>query len=84
MTQGEDFMKIGKCKYIHCSAMSNVAWCDSNNIFILRLHDYCPNPKCKCPKQNTFTPKQLQMEGSGFENTITNFQRKSERLEFFS
>ena len=36
---------------------------------MLRLHDYCRNPKCKCQKQITFTPQDFQMEGTGFENT---------------
>ena len=54
MTRGEDFFKKGKCENNHCSALSNIAWCHlSNNI--LRLHDYCPNPKCKCRKQITFS-----------------------------
>ena len=47
--------------------MSNIAWCDLNSKNILILHDYCPNPKCKCQKQITFTPEQFQMEGSGFK-----------------
>ena len=70
MTRGEDFIKKGKCKNNHCSSMPNIAWCDLNNNNILRLHDYCPNPKCKCQKQITVTPKQFQMEGSGFRNTM--------------
>ena len=43
----------------HCSARTNIAWRDLNNDNILRLHDYCPNPKCRSQKQNTFTPKQF-------------------------
>ena len=30
----------------------------------------CHNPKCKCQKQITFTPKQFQLEGAGFKNTM--------------
>ena len=30
----------------------------------------CHNPKCKCQKQITFTPKQFQSEGNGFKNTM--------------
>ena len=29
----------------------------------------CPNPKCKCQKQITFTPNQFQLEGGGFKST---------------
>ena len=54
----------------HCSAMSNHAWCDLDETNILRLHDYCPNPKCKCQKQNTIPPNQFQIEGAGFKNTM--------------
>ena len=45
MTRGEDFIKKGRCKNKHCSAMSNSAWCDLNSQSnILKLH--------KCPKIN--------------------------------
>ena len=30
----------------------------------------CHNPKCKCQKQNTFTPNQFQLEGAGFKNAM--------------
>ena len=50
--------------------MSNIAWCDLKNKNILRFHDFCPDPKCKCHTQITFTPKQFQMEGAGFKNTM--------------
>ena len=30
----------------------------------------CHNPKCNCQKQITFTPKQFQLEGNGFKNTM--------------
>ena len=29
----------------------------------------CHKPKCKCQKQITFTPKEFQREGNGFEKT---------------
>ena len=32
-----------------------------------KKHDLCHNPKCKCHKLFTFTPKQFQPEGAGFE-----------------
>ena len=57
MTKGVDFSKKGKCKNNHFSSMSNSAWFDLNkDCSILKLHDKCPNPKCKCQKNNTFTP----------------------------
>ena len=51
--------------------MSNSAWCDFNkNCTVLKLHDMCHNPKCKCQKQITFSPNQFQLEGAGFKNTM--------------
>ena len=51
--------------------MSNSAWCDINeNCTVLKLHDMCHNPKCKCQKQITFSPNQFQLEGSGYKNTM--------------
>ena len=51
--------------------MSNSAWCDLNkNFTVSKLHDMCHNPKCNCQKQITFIPKQLQLEGNGFKNTM--------------
>ena len=49
MTRGQDFIKNAKCAHGHRSAMSNSAWCDLNkNCTVLKLHDRCHNPKCKC------------------------------------
>ena len=64
MTKGESFIKSGKCKHGHRSAMSNSAWCDLNkNCTVLKSHDMCHNPKCNSQKQIAFTPKQFQLEG---------------------
>ena len=30
----------------------------------------CHNPKCKCQKQFTFSPKQFQLEAAGLKNTM--------------
>ena len=49
----------GKCKNNHCSAMSNIAWCELDIDFIKRLHEFCTNRKCKCQRQISFTPKQF-------------------------
>ena len=71
MTKGEDFIKNEKCTHVHRSAMSNSAWCDLNKkCTVLKLHDICPNPKCKCQKQFTFSPNTFQLEGAGFKNTM--------------
>ena len=51
--------------------MSNSAWCCLNkNCTVLKLHNMCHNPKCKCQKQITFSPNQFQLEGAGFKNTM--------------
>ena len=71
MTRGQDFIKSGKCTHGHRSAMSNSDWCDLNkNCTVLKLHDMCHNPKCKCQKQITFSPNQIQLEGAGFKNKL--------------
>ena len=71
MTKGEDFNKIAKFTHGHRSAMSNSAWCDLNkNCTVLKLHDTCHNPKCKCQKQITFTPKQFQLEGGSIKSKL--------------
>ena len=47
--------------------MSSLPWFDLNNkASLLKVHDMCPNPKCKCQKQSVFTPNQFQLEGNGF------------------
>ena len=59
--------------------MSNSAWCDLNKkCTVLKLHDMCHNPKCKCQKQITFSPKQFQLEGAGFKNTIKKLFKASQ------
>ena len=71
MTRGQDFIKNAKCTHGHRSAMSNSAWCDLNkNCTMLKLHNMCHNPKCKCQKQITFSPNQFQLEGAGFKNKL--------------
>ena len=74
MTRGQDFIKKAKCTHGHRSAMSNSAWCDLNkNCTVLKLHDMCLNPKCKCQKQITFSSNQFQLEGGGFKNTMKKY-----------
>ena len=67
----EDFIKNAKCTHRHRSAMTNSAWCDLNkSCTVLKLHDMCHNPKCNFQKQITFSPRQFQLEGNGFKNTM--------------
>ena len=81
MTKGEDFIKNAKCTHGHQSAMSNSAWCDLNkNCTVLKLHDMCHNPKCRCQKQITFSPKHFQLEGAGFKNTTKKYLREVKQL----
>ena len=68
------------CKNKHYSSMSIIVGCDINKTSILRLHDYCPNPNCKCQKQITFTPKQFQLEGAGLINTLKKFLKDLKQL----
>ena len=76
MTRGPDFIKSAKCTHGHRSAMSSSAWCDLNkNCTVLKLHDMCHNPKCKCQKQITFSPNQFQLESSGFKNKLISIFR---------
>ena len=71
MTRGQDFIKNAKCTHGHRSAMSNSAWCDLNkNCTVLKLHDVCHNPKCKCQKMITFTPNQFQLEGGSIKSKL--------------
>ena len=64
MSRGKGFIKNAKCTHGHRSAMSNSVWYDLNkNCTVLKLHDKCHNPRCKCHKQITFTPQQFQLEG---------------------
>ena len=70
MTRGESFVKNAKCTHGHRSAVGNLGWCDLNkDCTVLKLHDMCHNPKCKCQKQKTFGPRQFQIEGNGFKKT---------------
>ena len=71
MTRGQDFIKNAKCLHGHRSAISNSAWRDMNkNCTVLKLHDMCHNPKCKCQKMIIFSPNQFQLEAAGFKNTM--------------
>ena len=56
--------------------MSNSAWCDLNkNCTVLKLHDLCHNPKCKCQKQITFIPNRFQLEGGSIKNKMNSIFR---------
>ena len=60
--------------------MSNSAWCDLNkNFTVLKLHDLCHNPKQKCKKQITFTPKQFQLEGGSIKSELQKIFRGTKK-----
>ena len=51
--------------------MSNAAWCDLNSAGdILKVYDMCPNARCTCQKQYTFTPKPFEIEETRFKNQL--------------
>ena len=76
MTRGQDFIKSAKCTHRQRSAMSNSAWCDLyKNCTVLKLHDMCHNPKCKCQKQITFSPNQFQLEGGSIKSKLKSIFR---------
>ena len=61
--------------------MSNSAWCDLNkNCTVLKLHDMCHNPKCKCQKMITFSPNQFQLEGAGFKSKLQKIFKGSQTI----
>ena len=79
MNRGQNFIENAKCTHGHWSAMSNSAWCDLNkNSTVLKLHDMCHNPKCKCQKQINFSPNQFQLEVAGFKNKMKKTFRGSQ------
>ena len=58
ITVGLKVEEKGRCKNGHTSLMFNGAWCDKNTKGDeLKLHDMCPNSKCKGHKQISFTPR---------------------------
>ena len=71
MTRGKSSNKNAKCTHGHRSAISKSVWCALNKTCtVVKLHQMCHNPKCNCQKQTTFSPKQFQLEGAGFKNTV--------------
>ena len=82
MSRGEIFFRNAKCTHGHRSAMSNSAWCDLNKkCTVLKLYDMCHNHKCERQKQKTFSPRQFELEGNGFKNTMKNILRDLIGLE---
>ena len=68
LTERQIFLKSSKCKNNHSSSMSNLSCCDliyKDNLF--EVHDMCPNPKCKCQKQLTFSLAEFQFERQGYK-----------------
>ena len=85
MTRGESFMERRKCKYIHCSSISNSARCDSNSKGnILKLHDKCPNAKCNCQEIISSTTHQYTLPGELIKNKLQkNFKRTKKACDSF-
>ena len=62
--------------------MSSFSWSDLNNRGnLLKVNDKCPNPKCKCRKQITFTPKEFQLEEAGLKNAMKKIFKGTEKCE---
>ena len=80
MTRGEDFIKRGRCKNKHCSAMSKSACCDfKSKGYIIKLHDKCPNPNRGCQKNITFTPHQYMLEGGSIKSKLQKNFRETKK-----
>ena len=60
--------------------MSNSAWTDLNSQGkILNLPDKCPNPKCDCQKNITFTPHQYMLDGGSIKSKLQKFFRGTKK-----
>ena len=58
--------------------MSNSAWSDLNSKCNMpKFHVMRGEDGCKCQKMICVTPKQFEMEGSGFKNTMKKFFKGS-------
>ena len=68
MTRQKEFQEKRKDKHGDCSPISTAAWCALKfNGTSLKLHDVCPNSRCKFQKQISFSPSQFQLEDEGFK-----------------
>ena len=72
-TKSAKFQKSAYEKNIHSNPMSNNAWTDLNSRDLSKLHDLCGKHVCKNQKMLCFTPKQVQMGGSGLKNAMKFF-----------
>ena len=80
MTKGENFIKRGNFKNIHCSSLSNSASCDLNSKSkILKLHDKFPNLKCNCQKIVKITPHQYMLEGGSIKSKLQKIFRRTKK-----
>ena len=46
----------------------------------MKLCDLFNNPRCKCQKKITLTPKQFPLEGTGFKKTMEKIVQKSDKM----
>ena len=80
-TKGEKFVTSAKCKNNHSSPRWNISLCDLNSEGnLLKVHDMCPKPKCKCQKQITSRPNQFQLKRAGFEHSMKDFSGETEKI----
>ena len=65
--------------------MSNLSWCDLNNKGnLLKVQNVCPNARCKCQKQVTFTPDQIRLGCSRLEKGMRKiFEGTGKKLNSF-
>ena len=80
LTKGEKLQRSANRKNSHSSPMSNLSVCNLvNKGNLLKVHDFCPNPKCKGPKRLTFTLNEFQLLGAGCKNTKNKMFKGSQK-----
>ena len=79
-TRGQNFERTAKCKHKQCCTMSTSPWCEFNFLeTISKLHDMSANIKRNSQEQLTFTPRQLEMKGTGYKSKLKEFFRGTEK-----
>ena len=76
----KNYKKLQNVKRNNSSPMSITAWAELNSKGdILNLHNLCGKDGRKCQNLICFTPKQFEMEGDGFKNTMRKFFKGNEK-----
>ena len=74
-------MRKRKYELWHFSPISNEAWCDLNSKGdILKLHDRCPNSKCKRQTQKTIIPRQYNWKAQDFYPKWPKFSKRLQKF----